>query len=155
MSREKWEGRFLALAGQVASWSKDPSSKVGCVIIRPDRTIASLGYNGFPRRVADNPSLLEDRPSRLMRIVHAEANAIVSSREPLHGYTMYVWPFPPCASCAGLIIQAGLTRVVAMEPDAAISARWADSLKAASTLFDEASVKLELLKRYYDADPST
>jgi len=46
-----WHDRFFAMADLVGSWSKDPSTKVGAVIIRPDRTIASVGYNGFPRGV--------------------------------------------------------------------------------------------------------
>ena len=51
-NREKWDRRFLRLAREVASWSKDPSTKVGAVLVDPlDNTIVSLGYNGFPRRV--------------------------------------------------------------------------------------------------------
>lgn len=104
----EWDDRFFDLADMVGSWSKDPSTKVGAVIIRPDRTIASVGYNGFPRGVDDNPEIYEDRPTKYMRIVHAEANAILSAREPLHGYTLYVTPLHPCATCSGLIIQAGI-----------------------------------------------
>ena len=98
-----WDERFFALADMVGSWSKDPSTKVGAVIIRPDRTIASVGYNGFPRGVYDGPEIYEDRPRKLLRTVHAEANAILSAREPLHGYTLYVTPLHPCANCSGLI----------------------------------------------------
>ena len=58
MIDEKWDRRFLALAEHVADWSKDPSTKTGAVIVRPDRTIASMGYNGFPRGMADT----DDRP---------------------------------------------------------------------------------------------
>jgi dCMP deaminase len=104
----EWDDRFFDLADMVGSWSKDPSTKVGAVIIRPDRTIASVGYNGFPRGVDDSPEIYEDRPTKYMRIVHAEANAILSAREPLHGYTLYVTPLHPCATCSGLIIQAGI-----------------------------------------------
>ena len=104
----EWDDRFFDLADMVGSWSKDPSTKVGAVIIRPDRTIASVGYNGFPRGVDDSPEIYEDRPTKYMRIVHGEANAILSAREPLHGYTLYVTPLHPCATCSGLIIQAGI-----------------------------------------------
>jgi dCMP deaminase len=104
----EWDDRFFDLADMVGSWSKDPSTKVGAVIIRPDRTIASVGYNGFPRGVDDSPEIYADRPTKYMRIVHGEANAILSAREPLHGYTLYVTPLHPCATCSGLIIQAGI-----------------------------------------------
>ena len=43
----KWETRFLEMARLVSGWSKDPSTKVGAVIVRPDKTIASVGYNGI------------------------------------------------------------------------------------------------------------
>lgn len=46
---EKWDARFLDLAVFIGDWSKDPSTKVGAVLVRPDRTIAGLGFNGFPR----------------------------------------------------------------------------------------------------------
>lgn len=45
----KWDERFIELARLVATWSKDPSTKVGAVIVRPYRTVASVGFNGFAR----------------------------------------------------------------------------------------------------------
>ncbi|KAB2918504.1 MAG: CMP deaminase [Hyphomicrobiaceae bacterium] len=143
----KWDERFMGLARNVAAWSKDPSTKVGSIIVRPDRTVASQGYNGFPRGVLDLPALLHDRPARLLRTVHAEANAIVAAAEKLHGCTLYVWPFPPCATCAGLIIQAGISRVVTCEPEATLAERWEASLEASKTLFREAGVAFEMLGR--------
>jgi len=105
---DKWHNRFFELADLVGSWSKDPSTKVGAVIVRPDRTIASVGYNGFPRGVDDYYTTREDK---LLRTVHAEANAILAAREPLHGYILYVTPLHPCANCSGLIIQSGIKQV--------------------------------------------
>lgn len=109
MHSTKWDARFLNLAATVAEWSKDPSTKVGAVIVRPDRTIASLGYNGFPRGVADD---YQDRDHKLLRTVHAELNAILSAREPLVGCSIFVTPLCPCSNCAAAIIQSGITRVV-------------------------------------------
>lgn len=60
----KWDGRFLDLAVLVGEWSKDPSTKVGAVLVRPDRTIAAVGFNGFPRGVLDHPERYEDRPTK-------------------------------------------------------------------------------------------
>jgi dCMP deaminase len=104
-----WDKRFLELAALVGGWSKDPSTKVGAVIVRPDRTIASLGYNGFPRGVDDT---YKDREHKLLRTVHAEMNAILSAREPVNGYTLYVTPLCPCSNCAAAIIQSGIKRIV-------------------------------------------
>ena len=45
-----WDQRFIALADHIGQWSKDPSTQQGAVIVRPDKTIAATGFNGFPRR---------------------------------------------------------------------------------------------------------
>ena len=49
----KWDKRFLEMAGLVASWSKDPSTKVGTIAVR-NRTVIAQGYNGFPRGINDD-----------------------------------------------------------------------------------------------------
>lgn len=135
----EWDLRFLALAEHVAAWSKDPSTKVGAVIVRPDRTIASVGYNGFPRGVRDDAERYADRRTKYPMTVHAELNAIVSAKEPLKGYTIYVAPLSPCAGCAGAIIQAGISRVVAkcLQPE-----RWRESFDHSSVMLSEAGLEV-------------
>jgi dCMP deaminase len=135
---EKWDRRFLDLAHHIAGWSKDPSTKVGAVIVRPDYTIASQGYNGFPRGVDDSLPIYEDRPLKLLRTVHAELNAILSAREPLHGCTVYVTPLCPCANCAAAIIQAGITRVVYRMGQ--LRPEWAASFGVTEQMFNEANI---------------
>lgn len=132
----KWDDRFFDLANLVGSWSKDPSTKVGAVIVRPDRTIASVGYNGFPRGVEDTYTTREDK---LLRTVHAEANAILAAREPLHGYSLYVTPLHPCANCAGLIIQSGI-KVVRYKVDAPSSPAWLEHFEAMAQMFYDARI---------------
>lgn len=129
----------MRMAQEVASWSRDPSTKVGCVIVRPDKTIASLGFNGFARGVSDTPIRLENREQRLLYTTHAELNAILGAREPLNGCSLFVWPMQPCAHCASAIIQAGISSVYC--PLADIKNEWADSFKAAFQMFVEAGVK--------------
>jgi dCMP deaminase len=108
----KWDRRFLGLAAHIATWSKDPSTKCGAVIVRPDRTIASMGYNGFPRGVEDDPLLLENREEKYKRVVHAEMNALLFLREATDGLTLYTWPLPPCCRCAACLGQTSVRRVV-------------------------------------------
>lgn len=134
-----WDHRFLTLAEHVGRWSKDPSTKVGAVIVRPDRTIASLGYNGFPRGVKD---VYQDREDKLLRTVHAEMNAILSAREPLHGCTIYVSPLFPCANCAAAIIQAGIKTVIARMGQP--REEWAKSFNTARGMFREAFVEFDI-----------
>lgn len=140
----KWDRRFLELADLVASWSKDPSTKVGAVIVRPDKTVCSVGFNGFPRGVLDAEEWLRDRPTKYAYTVHAEMNAILTAAEPVRGMTLYVSPLHPCASCAASIAQAGIVRVVARmgePPD-----RWADNFQQAASVLSLAGVKVEIVE---------
>jgi dCMP deaminase len=139
----KWQGRFIKLAEEVSTWSKDPSSQVGAVIVRPDRTIASIGFNGFPRGVDDGHERIANRDTKLLFTIHAEMNAILSAKEPLNGYSLFVWPFQPCAHCAASIIQAGIKDVYCPYNSHLDSyERWRSSFRAALQMFDEAEVRI-------------
>lgn len=137
--RIKWDNRFLKMAREISTWSKDPSTQCGAVIVRPDKTIVSLGYNGFPRGMPDNDELLTNRDEKLFRVVHAEMNAILTAREPLLGYTLYVWPFSPCERCAVHIIQSGIKRVV--YPITNVE-RWAESFQRSRKYMMECGLDL-------------
>lgn len=138
---ERWDRRFLLWSLVIAKASKDPSTQVGAVITRLDRSVASVGYNGFPRGVEDSLERLTDRRFKYPMVVHAEANAIAAAKEPLNGFTLYC-THPPCATCAGLIIQSGISRVVALEPSAAMIERWGDSFSLMRVMVEEARVGL-------------
>lgn len=137
----KWDKRFLELCRVVARWSKDPSTKCGAVIVRPDNTIVSLGYNGFPQPIADTDERLKNRDVKYEMIIHAEMNAILLTREPVAGCTLYVEPYPPCARCAVHIIQAKIAKVVAPVPTPEQLGRWGLSFAMTRDLFTEAGVK--------------
>ena len=137
-----WNRRFLALAEHIATWSKDPSTKVGAVIVDADRRIISTGYNGFPRDVEDLDQRLNNRDVKYEMIVHGEINAIVFANQNLQGTTLYTWPFMPCSRCAGIVIQSGIRTVVAPYND---NPRWQDSFKLTQQMFWEAQVELILL----------
>lgn len=140
----KWDLRFLELARHVASWSKDPSTQTGAVIIRPDKTVASIGYNGFPRGCSDADALYRDRETKYSRVVHCEMNAILAAREPLHGYTLYTWPFMSCDRCAAHVVQSGIKRCVAPVLPEHLRDRWRASIASAENMFREAKVELDL-----------
>jgi len=140
-----WDARGLALAAHVGGWSKDPSTKTGCAIFRPDRTLVSVGYNGFPRGVVDSDHRLHDRPTKYAMVVHAEANAILFAGGRLDDCTAYVHPWQPCSDCAGLLIQAGVARVVAPRATDEQMERWGASFALGLTMFDEAGVVLDLV----------
>jgi dCMP deaminase len=94
-------------------YSKDPRTKLGSLILRPDSTPVSWGYNGFARGVHDTEDRWNDRETKHKLVVHGEINAIIHARESLKGCTLYVAPLFPCERCACAIINAGITRVVA------------------------------------------
>ena len=73
----KWDVRFIELAKHISLWSKDPSTKVGCVVVGEDREIRSTGFNGFPRGIDDDDERLMDREKKYPLICHAEENAIM------------------------------------------------------------------------------
>jgi dCMP deaminase len=143
----KWDARFLRLAEHISAWSKDPSTKVGAVIADSANRVVSLGYNGFARGVADTPGRYADRETKLKFVVHAERNAILFAGRDLTGCTLYTWPFPPCAQCAAMVVQAGIGRVVypVLNDQASRDrwGRWADDLTAAGRMFAEAGVTCE------------
>ena len=141
MHQNDWDQRFLRLAEHISLWSKDPSSKCGAVIVDQNRRIVSLGYNGLPQGVADLPERLNVRETKLKIIIHAERNAIIFAQRDLHDCTMYIWPFMPCATCASMVIQAGIARVVAPRSD---NPRWAEDFKLSTELFEEAGVVVDL-----------
>lgn len=136
----KWDAFYIGMAQYMATASKDPSTKVGAVIVRPNNTIASVGYNGFPRGMKDDPELYADRPTKYSRIVHAEMNAILNAQGSVEGCTLYTSALPPCDRCAVFVVQAGISRVVYEEPSAALADRWGDSLAKSLAIFAEAGI---------------
>ena len=139
-----WDRWYLDLAAHVATASRDPSTKVGSVIVRPDKTVASVGYNGFPRGMSDDPALYEDRETKYSRIVHAEMNAILNAHGPVAGFTLYN-TFPPCDRCAVFVVQAGIARVVSSPVPPEASDRWASSLAKTEAIFADAGIPLIIL----------
>jgi dCMP deaminase len=137
-----WDRKFIDMALMVSSWSKDPSTKVGCVIADSDHAQLSEGFNGFPRGIADDDRL-NHRETKYRLIVHAEANAIAAAARNGHGLkgaTAYV-TFCPCPQCAALLIQAGIVRVVTIE--GATPAHWKAECDIAQSMFREAGVSYE------------
>tara|TARA_B110000483_G_C18032792_1_gene479432 strand:+ start:412 stop:864 length:453 start_codon:yes stop_codon:yes gene_type:complete len=142
MHGKKWGDRYLGLAREVSTWSKDPSTKVGAVIIGNDGEVLSQGFNGFPRGISDNPSRLKDRDKKYKLVVHAEMNAIYNAGlngVSLKDSTLFVYGLPVCNECAKGIIQVGIKTVVAKRPKD-YNKDWDESIKDAEALFKEAEV---------------
>ena len=145
LSSDKWHKRYLKLAQEVASWSKDPSTKVGCVLVKGKKVI-SVGYNGLPMGIEDSIERLTDRELKYEMTVHAEVNAVTTAA--LHGVstsgcTAYV-TFHPCSRCAAVLINAGVSTVVVSAHDINCD-RWLDSFRLAASLLNEAGIGHEIV----------
>jgi dCMP deaminase len=120
--RPSWDEYFVEIARQVATRSTCLRRQVGAVIVR-DKRILCTGYNGPPRglRHCDETGCLRAQlgiPSGqrldICRALHAEQNAIIQAA--LHGVSIegafiYV-THQPCFTCAKMIINAGIQRIV-------------------------------------------
>lgn len=119
----KWDVRYLDLATYIAHWSKDPSTKVGCVIIDEHENPVSFGFNGFPRGMNDSKERYDDHEFKYAHVKHAEENAVFFSNRHLSGCTVYLTQ-PPCSSCLGMLKQKGVAEVVCMEGSEEFRLRW-------------------------------
>ena len=136
----KWDARWLEMAGIVSTWSKDPSTQIGAIAIK-DKRLVSTGYNGFPRNIEDLDERWNNREEKYKYVVHAEMNCIYNANyhnQSLKGYTMYIVGLPVCHECAKGIIQAGVVRVVAKYKDAPL--KWAKSTEITTNMFKEAGI---------------
>ena len=147
MERPSWDEYFMEMAELTAKRSTCMRRQVGAVIVK-DRHAIATGYNGAPRGIMhceDRGGCLRQQlnvPSgqrhELCMALHAEQNAIIQAAAMGHGIeggTIYITP-QPCAICAKMIINAGITRIVIREgyPD-----------ELAASILDEAGLAIEKL----------
>jgi len=108
--------RFMKEVDTAASFSKDPSTKVGAVALSPSLSIRSKGWNGFSKGVNDNIPERWERPEKYNWVIHAERNMISQAAEEgtaLKDSIVLVGPLFPCKHCADDLIQSGVKTVIA------------------------------------------
>jgi dCMP deaminase len=120
MARPKLDDYFMEIAKVVASRSTCLRRRAGAVLVK-DKRILSTGYNGVPKGLPhceDTGCPRADYPSgthhELCRAVHSEQNAIIQAANHgvcIEGATLYC-THQPCALCAKMLVNAGITRVV-------------------------------------------
>ena len=137
-SNIKWAVRYFEIAELVSSWSKDPSTKVGAIIVGDKGQIIAQGYNGFPRGVEDLEERYNHRETKYKFVVHAEMNAILNALyngSSVVGASIYIHNLPVCQECAKAIVQSGIAKVFI---DTEISGKWMDAWQISKTMFKEA-----------------
>ena len=146
MTQTDWDQRYLELAKHFSTWSKDPSRKIGAVVVSDSGQILSVGYNGFPRGISDDDRLL-DRNRKHELVVHAEMNAIYNATLngiSLRDSNLFVWGLPVCSDCARGVIQVGIKRVVMNATEGHLG-HWYDHWEKTKAMFEEAGVEYQFL----------
>lgn len=141
MFNARWINYHMNLAQAAKIGSKDGSTKVGAILVRPDKSTASTGFNGFPANIDDNPETLnnpQNRELKLLLMAHAETNCIANAKEDPQGYSLFV-THHPCRECAKAIAQNKIKEVYYLE-NQAFEQRW-DTLEA-KTVFSHAKINL-------------
>ena len=125
---DKWDARFMELAGVIASWAScyKPNRKIGAVIVKNKR-IVTTGYNGAPAGIKtcvergeclrEKLGIASGTHHELCYAVHAEQNAIIQAARlgiSIDGATLYC-THQPCVLCAKMIVNSGIRRVVYRE----------------------------------------
>ena len=135
----------LHKAAVVATRSRDPSTKCGAVIIRPNKTVCSEGYNGFPKSMEDRVEWYENRAEKYDRVIHAEMNAIKHANEDIEGYTIFLTR-PPCKHCAKHIASWGISEVVWTDhSERTLSEVHTLDVTRAKRIFDDCGVKMTVV----------
>lgn len=147
IKKEKWAKRMLKLAQEVASWSKDESTKVGAVITTIEGAPVSWGFNGMAMGVDDTVSTRHERPHKYKWMCHAERNAMDLAPRPLDNCVMFV-TFFPCSSCSQSIIQRRIKSVVVDEKYSAenMPERWKEDMMVSQEMLLEAGVNILKIK---------
>lgn len=152
--KNRWKTRFLKLAKHIAKDSKDPSTKVGAVIVDEDNNVRTIGYNGFPRGVKDTTERLNDRKLKYPLTVHAELNALLTMARvgtPTKGTTMVCTHYP-CSNCSGAMVQAGIKEVVVYSANEDFKSRWDEDMKMSELILKEGGVEVVVIDDIVEVD---
>ena len=150
-SSTTWQRRWADMLRLTASWSEDVSSQYAALIVDPRNVLISLGYNGIPRGI----KLREEyhlRPDKYDYFIHAEINCLLQTTSNITKCTLYLIR-PPCAQCAGAIIQSGLKDIRYIEDHDINDPRfleestgWRESVSTAYSMLMEAGVYIEKVR---------
>ena len=140
--------RYMRLAREYSTWSKDPSTKVGSIAISSENNILiSAGYNGFPRGIADDYRLYI-RQLKYAHVVHAEMNMIYNACEngvSLKKSTVYVYGLFVCSNCIDALIQVGVSRIVMCNTKD--DPRWTDSFELTMKKLQEINLPYSIINK--------
>jgi len=139
---KKWDTRFINLAKEISLWSKDPTRKIGAIIVNTDKHIVGTGYNGFPVGIKDTQKRLNDKEFKRAISLHAEESAILNAKCNVENCKIYIYGLCCCTHCAALIIQSGIKEVYYKLSERGESEHWLANTKLARKMLKEAKIKV-------------
>lgn len=102
---------------QANLFSKDPSTKVGALVLAPSSlAVLTRGYNGLPRGCDDFREDRLQRPEKYNWFEHAERNAIYNAARPYLKHALALLTDAPNMDCARGLASVGVSSVIAMRP---------------------------------------
>lgn len=107
--RPTWERYALGLATAAAARSEDQHVKVGAAALRPDHSIAGVGYNGAPSGLDIDWT---DRDDRRQYVIHAEVNALRYTTPAEVAGGLLAVTHTTCDRCLPLVAAYGIKRIV-------------------------------------------
>lgn len=148
-----WDEFFFNLNGEIAKKSKDPSTKVGAIIVGPNNEIRAIGFNGLPRKIKDNPVEVPERyerPDKYLWTEHAERNAIYNAARTgtaIEGCRIYL-EYYPCSNCCRGLIQSGINEIVIdgrgfIKREEYWNQRWRDDIIISKKMIAEVGMKIK------------
>ena len=149
-SPPSWDEWFMGMVYDTARKSKDPSTKIGAVIVKDKRPIL-FGYNGLPQKVRDLPERMM-RPIKYKWTEHGERNAIYCGARfgiATDGTIMYTQAVP-CTDCARGIINSGIVKIVVHRQTEALfdkHPQWIDDIMVSREMLADAKVTIQILDK--------
>jgi len=146
MSFDEW---FMRMVYLIALKSKDPSTKIGAVLVK-DKRIISTGYNGFPIGVNDLPERYLNKETKYKMVVHGEDNAVLSaarfgiSTKDAVLYTQGV----PCNECCKSVIQGGIKEIIIHSVwSEKTGAKWLESQITSEIMLKECGIPIKSIDK--------
>ena len=128
-------------------FSKDPNTKVGAILLKPDLSaVVSTGINGFPRKLHDTDPARWERPTKYKYVTHAEVNAVANAARTgvsTDGCVAIVTLFP-CKECAKILVQSGISHIYTEKPDFE-NQQWGQEFLISKEILDEVGVPITFI----------
>jgi len=142
LPRKDWKEYYINIAHQVKKKSKDPSTKVGAVIVDTNDAPISFGFNGMPKGADESMLHWDVRELKYLEVVHAEMNAFIFAKRDITGCVVYC-THGPCENCLKHLLAAGVREIYYDDPSIMRDRGTENQKKAIHTLINSTDALVE------------